>query len=97
MILPHKYLPSTSVRLKQVKYRSFGILTEPNNAEPNHMIKEDKDFTLFFHFLDKKIYQNSVVFGCITVSKGVEPFMKEKIFKNVICLVQVLKLFSASY
>ena len=50
MILPHKYLPSTSVRLKQVKYRSFGILTEPNNAEPNHMIKEDKDFTLFFHF-----------------------------------------------
>ena len=30
------------------------------------------------------------MFGCITVSKGVEPFMKEKIFKNVICLVLLI-------
>ena len=34
------------------KYRSFGILTEPNNAKPNLIVDENKGFLLFDQFFE---------------------------------------------
>ena len=46
---PHSVRPKR-VNTEYTEYQSFGILTEPNNTEPNLLLEENKDYPLFAKF-----------------------------------------------
>ena len=54
-VLPYFMAPPASggpkrVKYRNTEYRSLGILTEPNNTEPNHIVYENKGILLLYIF-----------------------------------------------
>ena len=84
--LPQSKIES-SVRPKRVnteytEYRSFGILTEPNNTEPNLLVEENKDYPLFDNFFTILLWFYVTIFSNFFKFRQKKSTFKKHFYKN---------------